>query len=369
MVKRIYSLMAAAICAVVLSHAASFGQNAMVWGIGSVKPLEVPNLQWIGSFPYYVLLTVRQLTTWAVPALLFVSGYFVTYAMPMAPEDSPWKMVRARLTRLIIPYVIWSSVWFVVDAVQGSVYAPIEYVKRLALGRADGGYYYVVLLCQLYLLSPQLLSVARSRPRLLLWVTGLLQLAALSTRYLGAVGVPLPDARLTEKATVNYLPFMWLLYFAVGLVSAVDTRRFREWMTRHKVYLLVATAVLGLLAVVEPEAIHHTTGAELRYLPRSVFSSLYSIGFILSYLSLDQVGLGLRVAQRIARTSFPIYLLHFRIMKGLAEVASRLSPWMLERPVVVLSPILAVFGLGVPFLLAQVVEKSAIRRYYRYLFG
>jgi len=261
-------------------------------------------------------------------------------------------------------------VWFVVDAVQGSVYAPLEYVKRLALGRADGGgYYYVVLLCQLYLLSPKLLPMARARPRQLLWATGLLQLAALLTRYLGTAGYQLPYPGLTEKATVNYLPFMWIFYYAIGLVSAADTGRFRKWLAQHKVSLSIATVALGLLAVVEPEIIHRMTGVELRYLPRSLSAGLYSVGFILSYLIADHVGLGLRTAQRLAGNSYAVYLLHFRAMGGLAEAAGRRLPWLLEHPVIALLPVLAIWGLGAPLLMASVVEKSAARRYYRYLLG
>jgi membrane-bound acyltransferase YfiQ involved in biofilm formation len=372
MTRRVFLLMGLAILAVVWSHAAGWGQIAMFLWADRYRPVTGPNFDQLGSLPSYVLSAIRQLTIWAVPAFLFVSGFFVAYADRGSQSGMSWKnVVRARIINLLLPYLIWSGVCFIGDALGGVTYAPLEYLKRLAVGRADGGgYFYVPLLCQFYLLSPLIAPLARTRWRLLLFVSALLQLVAFGLRYLDLFGARGPGLRLMVQVTPSWSFFMWAFFFPFGIVCGLHIRQLKGWLARRKWSILVVTIILGLLAVVEPEVIYRTTASEWRFMRRTIATSLYSVAFVLCFLAFDKVSVPFSgIVYWIGRRSYAIYLLHNKVMEFVARVIRQIAPWMLAQQVLLLKPVVFVFGLGVPLLFMALISRSLARRSYRYLFG
>ncbi len=150
MYRRLLLLNGLAILGVVVSHAAGWGQIALLdlnW-TNRYLPATVTGEAHIGSFTYYVLLIVRQLLVFSVPAFLVVSGFFIAFAARGSQVGLSWKVVRARLYSLLIPYLIWSVLIFIGDALTHQVYTPGEYVMRLLLWGATGPLYYVPMLCE-----------------------------------------------------------------------------------------------------------------------------------------------------------------------------------------------------------------------------
>ena len=288
MTRRVFLLMGLAILAVVLSHAAGWGQIAMFLWTDRYRPVEVPNYDQLGTLPYYVLLLIRQLTVWSVPAFLFASGFFVAYAARGSQSALGWKMVKVRISNLLIPYFLWSVMCFVGDWLDGVTYVPVEYLEHLVLGRAVGPYFYVPLLCQFYLLSPLIAPVARIRRGLLLLLSALVQLGALSLQYLILFGSVIPGLYLAGVSSA-WLPIWWAFYFASGIVCGFHMEQFKGWLAQHRRGILVAVIVLGLLAILEPEVIYRTTGREWRFVPLTITTSLYSLSFVLCFLAFDKV--------------------------------------------------------------------------------
>lgn len=363
--------MSLAILVVVWSHAAGWGQIAMFLWTDRYRPVTVPNFDQLGTPSYYVLLAIRQLTVWAVPAFLFVSGFFVAYAARGRQSTLSWKMVRVRITNLLVPYLIWSVVIFIGDALQGITYTPLEYLERLAFGRADGGgYFYIPLLIQCYLLVPLMAPIARTRWKLLLLASALLQLVAFGSRYLDLFGVKGPGLRLLVKVTPSWSFFMWAFFFPLGIVCGLYIRQLKAWLARRKWRILVAAIVLGSLAIAEPELIYRVTGREWRFNPLTIATSLYSVAFVLCFLAFDKVSIPRsRIVQQVGKRSYAIYLLHGKVMAFVARVIRQVAPWVLAHQVLLVKPVVFAFGLGVPLLFMAFVSRSPARRSYRYLFG
>ena len=133
--RRLPVLRGLAILAVVCNHAVGWGYIAMFWWTPRYRDVvSVPNYDRLGSLPYYGLLVVQQLALFSVPAFLFMSGFFVAYAARASSPTLSWKVTRKRITDLLWPYLVWSLVIFVGDALQGQKYTLVEYVGRLAVG-------------------------------------------------------------------------------------------------------------------------------------------------------------------------------------------------------------------------------------------
>jgi len=371
MIKRVFLLNGLAILAVVCNHAASWGYTAMFWWTDRYRSVAVPNFDQFGSLPYYVIVIVRQLTVFSVPAFLFVSGFFLAYAARGSQSALNWKMVKARITNLLIPYFIWSVIILIGDALQGITYAPVEYLGKLVLAKADSAYFYVLLLCQFYLLSPLLVPIAKTRWKFMLFVLALLQLSVMILVYY--CPIVFGGARVPALDTVRHMPYWlfvrWAFYFALGIVVAFHLQPFKGWLVRVKWGLLVAVAVLGLLTIIELEGIFRLTGQDYRGGPNTIAAALYSVALVLCYLAFDRVSIPLsETFYQLGRQSYGIYLLHREVLQFSARIIRQIAPWMLVYQAL-FQPVLIVLGVGVPLLFMVIVARSPARRYYRSLFG
>lgn len=365
MTRRVFLLNGLAILAVVCGHAQGWGHTAMIWWADRYRPVSVPNYDYVGTMPYYFLIAVRCLAAFTVPAFLFVSGFFVAYGARGKQSTLSWKAVTARLRSLLVPYLIWSVVIFIGDALQGVTYAPLEYVQRLALGRADGIFYFVIVLCQLYLLSPLIVPVARSRPRLLLIGSALLQLGTVGLRYLTVFGVEIPALH----ATTDLLFPMYAFFFASGVVSGFYLQPLKQWLITARWALLVALVVLGTLNVLESEVVYRLTELRRGGGPTTFPATLYATAVIFCFLSFYELPVPFSKAiQRLGGKSYGVYLTHRKVLEFVARATQKFVPWVLANQAL-FQLVLIVPGVLGPLLLMAVVSKSPIRRFHRYLFG
>jgi surface polysaccharide O-acyltransferase-like enzyme len=59
-----------------------------------------------------VLVGLRGFGLVAVPIFLFLSGYFAVYAMGDKPMAAAYRSVRLSLKHVLIPYLLWSIVFY-----------------------------------------------------------------------------------------------------------------------------------------------------------------------------------------------------------------------------------------------------------------
>jgi probable poly-beta-1,6-N-acetyl-D-glucosamine export protein len=351
MSRRLLILNGLAIVAVVLNHAAG-------WGVYQVTS---------GTMSYYIVLAIEKLADFAVPAFLFVSGFFVAYAA-QGNNSISWKTVRTRITTLLIPYVIWSTVFFVCDALTGSTYGPWEYLRRLVTGEAAPPYFYVPLIIQFYLLSPWIAAWAKTNGKRLLVLSALFQYGVMIVHYVLLLGANAPALDLLTRLTPYWTFFTWIFFFSFGVVYGARLRELQSRLARFKWYLLVAVVILGALAILETEVIYRLTGTDQRGSPLTILASFYAIAFILCFLSFDKVSIPFsRTIQQLGAHSYGIYLVHPLVLLYIPHIAFVMT-WMMAHPRLYL-PIVVILAIGIPYLLMTIVAKTWARRSYRYLFG
>ncbi len=371
MTRRVFLLMGIAILVVVLSHAAGWGQIAMVNWADRYRSVTVPNFDAVGSLDWDIIVFVRQAVVWAVPAFLFCSAFFVAYAARGSSGVYSWKIARARFVDLLVPYLIWSLVWFAADALEGNTLTFGEYVRRLIVGKADGGaYFFIPMLCQFYLLSPLIVPMARSKPKQLLAAAALIQLAGFVLEYLKILGVAVPPSILL--LTQSWLFFMWTTYFALGLVCGFHGARLKQELLRRKWILIGALLLFGAISLFESEAIFWASSMvyDVRYVPFSFSAWFFSIAVILAFVAFEKIAVPFPArVQLLASKSYGIYLTHIKVMFYGARSLRQIAPKLLAYPILVVMPLMLVVGLAVPLLLMDIVSRSPVRRFYRYLFG
>ena len=105
----------------------------MFWWTDRFRSVVIPCFDQVGTFPYYVMLVIQQLTAFSVPSFLFVSGFFVAYAARGERSTLTWKTVGTRIGNLLVPYLIWSTVILIADAFQGLTYTGSSIWKSWSL--------------------------------------------------------------------------------------------------------------------------------------------------------------------------------------------------------------------------------------------
>jgi len=357
--KQIPVLRGLAILGVVLHHCAHWGHHVMFYWAHRYRAVESPNFDQFGSPLYWVLLVMKQLPWFAVPAFLFIAGFSLAYALTGRPMGAAYKIVWTRTKFLLWPYLIWSLVIFFGDYLQGQTYPMLGYVRLLIRGGAVPAYWFIPMLIQFYLLSPLIVRWAKARPGLVLLAAATVQGAMylLCGSALQRFFRPLDGASLA-------------MYFPVGAVCFLHYKRASQVISRFKWGFLATTAVLAVIMVFERSALLKAVmiaGAERQF---GVLSQhLYALVFILFFISLDNARLPFaRALQWLGTRSYGIYLLHFTVIIFVATVTAKFAPALLAHQIL-FQPLLLLTAIGLPVLFMTGVANSPLRGLYSYLFG
>jgi peptidoglycan/LPS O-acetylase OafA/YrhL len=369
MIRRLLLLNGLAVLGVVLNHTIGWGFIAMFWWANQYRPVSVPNFDQFGTPVYYSLRTIEQIAITCIPAFLFVSGFFVAIATGRNNTTIGWRLIGVRIAHLFVPYILWSLLIFIADfMLLGIQHTPLQYLKLLAVGGATSAYYYVPLLCQLYLLSPLLVLLAKRQWRLLLVLSFLIQAYAQISQYQLVLDHQLwPIYQFIEVPNWTFPGY--LLWFSSGIVAGFYSAEFKQWLTKIK-WVLIPLALLMLpLGVLEWEFLLRMSGQEWLTPKRMISDELFSVTIILCFLAFDRLSFPFsnRLGE-LGTKSYGIYLAHSMVLLWASKVIYQLEPWILGYQVL-FQPILFALGVGIPLFLMAIVNRSPARRYYQYIFG
>jgi surface polysaccharide O-acyltransferase-like enzyme len=136
MVHKLLYLNGLAILGVILFHTVGTGLTAMFsWG-HRYLPESVPIMSQVGSLPYFELRLLEQVSIFAIPTFLFVSGVFVAITTG-SRETIDWRAVLSRSRSLIIPYLIWSTVAIILLVMQGRRFGVVDFTRMYLTGSAN----------------------------------------------------------------------------------------------------------------------------------------------------------------------------------------------------------------------------------------
>lgn len=371
MIRRLLLLNGLAVLGVVINHATGWAFTAMFWWPHRYLPVDSPNFEQMGSLVYYALLLAQQLIMFSVPTFLLVSGYFMAFATKRQASTVSWEIIRSRILLLLIPYLLWSLLFFVGDFAQGTAHTLPGYLVLLITGRTSPAYYFVPLLIQLYLISPVLVPLARRRPLFTLLAAAGFQLGIRTLVYLDTLGVSLGAAEALMGLTQSWLFPGHVLWFAAGVVVGFHLDKLKVVLARFKWAFLAVTLILLPLGVVEWQWLLQRSSEPWLPMQETLLDSLYSATFILAFLSFGDLSLPFSGALGdLGSKSYGVYLVHSPVLEYGARAIYTLAPWMLAYQFLFM-PVLVMLGLGVPLLLMAVVNvrQSPVRGSYHYIFG
>lgn len=369
MLRRLLLLNGLAVVAAVVQHGTGWGYTSLFWWTDRYSDVVPPDFSRMGGAEYYALRAGEQVSVFAPPAFLFVSGVFVAFASGRDGRGFGWDKALGRIRMLVIPYVVWSCAIFAMRAAEGSVESPAAYVAKLLFGRAAEPYYYIPLVVQLYLFAPVLVPMLKKHWKLLLLLAVVIQVSTQVLRYPVLLGWDVPSAVWLTEHTPGWFVPLTAFWFPFGIAAGFHWSALAQWLARWRGVLPWATAAFGLLGVLEWELLLRGSGGSWLSPAPTVVDSLYSCSFILTFLAYSQLAIpGQEQLGLLGERSFGVYLMHAPVLEIIARTTYHAAPAVLGHQWLFQS-LLVAGGLAIPLLLMAVVNRSSARPLYNFVFG
>ena len=244
----------------------------------------------------------KPFINFAVATFVFLSGY-----LTKADNDDWLAFYRRRITRVLVPYFIWTVIYSIQD-IQSEGLSVL--VKNLLCANATTTLYYIFVYIQFVLLTPLLGKLAKSRFRHLGWIIA--PLSVVLFKYIPAFG----DIHLGKHVELLWSDAClgWFTFYYLGLIlgNKLLSPKFNliNLVFLYCVSLLLQMGEGYLWFTVDPAG----CGSQLKL--TSILSSSIFMLIIYSVLSSNH-GTKCRLLSTIGDYSFGIYLVHMMILKAL----------------------------------------------------
>ena len=256
-----------------------------------------------------------------------------------------------------------------IDLAQGASFSPFQVIRILLTGQAASPFYFVPLLCQLYLLSPLLVGWVKTHPIRLLVGAATAQLAVQALQYGRILGLGVPDTGWARIATSGWFFIGSILWFCLGMVASSHPTAVSSEARRGRWIWIAGIVILIPLGMWEWEALLQASGESWLDPQSTLLDGLYALAVLMSFVAFSEARMPFdRRLNELGPRSFGVYLVHSLVLLVLARGVYHVAPAILGAPLV-FQTILVVGGLGGPLLLMAGVRRSPLRSAYRVLFG
>jgi peptidoglycan/LPS O-acetylase OafA/YrhL len=306
----------------------------------------------------YFLVAYFQPLFFAIPAFIFMAGYWAAKRPVNSIGDYKTFLVR-KLPRILIPYLFWSLVIFGWKAVKTR--NPDVYCMILALltGRACFTYYFILLIAQLYVVTPVLRYINCSvyGPISVLVLNAATLLALYLLRIYHGIG----------GLSTYWLFCVWIIFYEIGLIAGSQDSKFV--LQKKRFFVLSALLVSLLLSVAEGIVwVSRYDNLSLAIAPIKYSSFIYSGCMILSFLAVrESIKRWPGILVAVGNYSYGIYLIHIFILARVVEIVKKIDILWSFPPASQFVIILAT--LSASFILISLTRKLLPETFCRRVFG
>jgi surface polysaccharide O-acyltransferase-like enzyme len=296
--------------------------------------------------PLSIATYYRQSLSFAVPVFIFISGYWASTKLIESLSDYRIFLAK-KLSRVLIPYFFWSFILLGYEAVITHNVDVQQIIIRILTGRTINIYYFVIVISQLYIITPILQHINRKRYGLILVIifSATILLWAYIARLYFNYWTPLSSAF-----------YSWIIFYEIGLLANNPDNRI--FVTKKLQYfILPAMLVCLLFAGLETSII--SAKYYDRYFatsPLKLSSSLYAICIIIAFLQVKRYLIHRpKFLAALGYYSFGIYLIHMAVLSPVASLVKKSSVIYSFQPLSHFTVIL--ITLSICFILISVARK------------
>jgi len=294
-------------------------------------------------------LFLNQAFRFAVPLFFLISGFTLEYRyIDRLPIMTFFKK---RISKLLIPYVFWSALYFVV-LFKNSItdLLSLNFLQQLLLGTASIQMYFIPSIALLYLLFPFLhkyLYLLLSK-RLLIFLTIFEIILLFVDYYTGGLQIINPF----RIALLN------VFIFTIGMLSAHRQKEIKEYIAKHARFF-VALMIASLVSMIIESRSNYLNTYDINFVTSqwrwsTVFYTLTFSGIIFSYFHNEHMKFS-KLIRTLSRLSFFVFFVHLFFITLFwrfigSYLFSRSASHILEN--VFFDPLVCVFVIFLSFLTA-----------------
>ncbi len=267
-----------------------------------------------GGWNLFFIVTYRQLLNFAVPAFIFISGYWMA-KKPIRSLKDYRLFLMGRFSRILIPYFFWSLILLGYEAIKTHDIDVQQIIFKLLTGRATTAYFFIIVISQLYVITPLLQYINRKRCGLILVL--ILNAISLLSAYI---------SRLYFNYWIPFFPafYSWIIFYEIGLLIGNRDNKIFIPKNMH-IFILPAILVCLLISGLEASVLlskyddRHFAVASMKY-----SSFLYSVCVILGFLlAREHFNHWPKFLVTLGSCSFGIYLIHMIVLTGVVNIVQK----------------------------------------------
>jgi len=270
----------------------------------------------MGGWSLFFVVTYRQLLNFAVPAFIFISGYWASTKSIESLSDYRIFLIK-RLPRVLIPYFFWSVILLGYAAIKENEFDVYQMIFKLLTGRATTIYFFIMVISQFYIITPLLQYINRKRYGLILVI--ILNVISLLSAYLGRL-------YFNYWTPVSSAFYSWIIFYEIGLlVGSSDSKKFAA----KKTLFFILPAVLVCLLISAQEAsilLSRYNDSYFAIAPVKFSSFLYCVCIIIAFLHIKKyLSSQPKLLAALGYYSFGIYLIHMPILYWIVNLVRKSS--------------------------------------------
>ena len=274
-----------------------------------------------GTFSYYVVWTLFGLSFVSINTYILISGYFLSKS-----SFSSWRLVKMELQIWFYSFGILLLFWLL-----GNVDKDVKYLAYCVLPILSDFYWFATMYVGMYLLSPIINTFIRTITKrqyqcilLLLFVL----LSAWTNIIYFTSGM-----NIVEGVSIAWFVAVYLLGAYIRMYYVPDGKS-RKWfligggltvlipLSRFVIDALISTGWIGTRMLEDL-----LWGYSISYHYNSMFATLGAAGLFMAFLNVKiKEGIGARLINIAASTSFAVYLIHDHYYMR-ETMWDKINPW------------------------------------------
>jgi fucose 4-O-acetylase-like acetyltransferase len=301
-------------------------------GIAIIAVVAIHAIPW-QEYKDYVILSYRQLLNFAVPVFLFISGYWSTKKPIISFEDYKQFLIK-RFSRILIPYLFWSVIYLTFEDIKIHDFELDKTIIMLLTGKASVQFYFIILILQLYALTPLLQYI--NRRKFGIEVVFLLNMIYLLVQYLmclhGLWNFTDPLGLVHISFNVPFLSMV--IFYQTGLLMR---SHYNARSIPHSMSSFIPSAILLSATVSVQESLMilaHYDNWRMAISPLKYSSFLYFACIIWGFIAFrEHFKNWPRLLITLGEYSFGIFLIHMIIIRGINKVLHKIDlSWLSQFP-------------------------------------
>ncbi len=262
---------------------------------------------------------INQLVRFAVPLFIILSGYAIYISTINKKSEGYITFVGKRLYKILIPYLIWSAIYFiyykyVVDNL-ASWENLILFMKNTIKGTNAPHLYFIVIILQMYFIYPFIKRPLQGKySKFILLTSFFITLYIQIGLYLREFGFELLPSKLLSY---YYILFpTWIFYLIFGAYFARYGGKIKEKLGKGSM-LLNASWFLALVLLIFDSKMTDSPGSSMK--PTIILYTIVSFLFFYSIAMKIKDTKIIKILKFISDKSFLIYFSHVLVMLLLQE--------------------------------------------------